>query len=84
MFFLSDVLIFLVGKLTKILFQDKFRYRETNNNFQPNFTPKYYKDVEYQNRDKNNLHPDIKVRNSLSEKTIACAFMLGCGRGLTA
>lgn len=30
----------------------------------PNFTPKYYKDVEYQNRDKNNLHPDIKVNFS--------------------
>lgn len=30
----------------------------------PNLTPKYYKDVEYQNRDKNNLHPDIKVNFS--------------------
>merc|ERR1712048_611632 len=30
----------------------------------PNITPKYYKDVEYQNRDKNNLHPDIKVNFS--------------------
>merc|ERR1712106_316556 len=30
----------------------------------PNVTPKYYKDVEYQNRDKNNLHPNIKVNFS--------------------
>merc|ERR1739838_1289749 len=30
----------------------------------PNITPKYYKDVEYQNRDKNNLHPNIKVNFS--------------------
>jgi len=30
----------------------------------PNFTPKYYKDVEYTNRDQHNLHPDIKVNFS--------------------
>jgi len=30
----------------------------------PTFTPKYYKDVEYQNRDTNNLHPDIRVNFS--------------------
>lgn len=30
----------------------------------PNFTPKYYKDVEYANRDQHNLHPDIKVNFS--------------------
>jgi caveolin 1 len=31
---------------------------------EPNFTPKYYKDVEYSNRDQHNLHPDIKVNFS--------------------
>merc|ERR1712154_644239 len=31
---------------------------------EPNFTPKYYKDVEYANRDQHNLHPDIKVNFS--------------------
>lgn len=30
----------------------------------PTFTPKYYKDVEYKNRDENNLHPDIRVNFS--------------------
>lgn|ERR1711976_635015 len=30
----------------------------------PSFTPKYYKDVEYANRDQHNLHPDIKVNFS--------------------
>lgn len=30
----------------------------------PNFTPKYYDDVEYKNRDEHNLHPDIRVNFS--------------------
>lgn len=27
----------------------------------PNITPKYYKDVDYENRDRNGLNPDLKV-----------------------
>jgi len=28
---------------------------------EPNITPKYYKDVDYENRDRNGLNPDLKV-----------------------
>lgn len=34
--------------------------------FQPNITPKYYKDVDYENRDRNGLNPDLKVRERLT------------------
>jgi len=30
----------------------------------PTMTPKYFKDVEYKERDKNNIHPDIRVNFS--------------------